>query len=319
MIYLEMSRDKAHGGGAWGFSNCIWAPIEKSGGGSWPFWSKVLHLKAADTILHLRGTPPAAAFVGYSTVSNAGYETRSRPPEPGPWAYSQAFYRADLETFTPFHTPVNLLETFAARREVLENYFDNNRQSGASRKNIFFVRQSGRLQCLNGAYLSDVDDELFVALFGREASSDPSEHQPLRISVVTSQQLSIVRSRIGQSVFANELKKLYGYRCCFPSCDIADSQFLVASHIARWTDNDALRGHLGNGLCLCLMHDKAFEVGLFTLNDQFQVVVSASASLRDSTFMSALRSAHGEQIRLTAVVPLKEALSEHWQRVKLKP
>ncbi len=78
-----MSRDEAHGGGAWAFANCLWAPTEKSGGGAWPFWSKILDVKAGDTILHLRGIPPAASFVGYSNASADGYETQSRPPEPG--------------------------------------------------------------------------------------------------------------------------------------------------------------------------------------------------------------------------------------------
>jgi HNH endonuclease len=198
-MYLEMSRDDLHGGGSWRFPLCIWAPTERQGGGNWPFWSKVREIKAGDTILHLRGISPKAAFVGYSTASSDGFEARQ-----------------------------------------------------------------------------------------------------------------------GQAAFARELKKLYGSACCFPSCSVADSRFLVASHIARWSDNEKLRGHLGNGLCLCLMHDRAFEIGLFTLDDDSKVFVNLPA-IAETPFGIELRSAHGIPIRRSTVALLEEALAEHRARVKLLP
>jgi putative restriction endonuclease len=318
MIYLEMSRDETHGGGLWAFSNCIWAPTKKTSGGAWPFWSKILAVQAGDTILHLRGIPPSASFVGYSTAGTAGYETLDRPPEPGAWNYSNAFYRADLDDFTPFLASVNLTDVFSNRRQELDDYFDSNRKRGSAKQHIFYVRQSGRLQCLNGAYLSTIDDELFRALFGA-ISTTASPETGLSTSVLTSQQLAIVRSRIGQSNFARELKRLYGHRCCFPSCSVSDRRFLVASHIARWSDNESLRGHFGNGLCFCLMHDKAFEIGLFTLNEKFEIHISSAMSVENSAFIAELKAAEGKQIRLSDVTPLAEALAEHRRRVELLP
>ena len=74
MIYLEMSRDEQYGGGTWGFTNCIWAPTEKKGvGGSWPFSEKVLQVREGDIIIHLRGKPPNAYFVGYAIASSDGF------------------------------------------------------------------------------------------------------------------------------------------------------------------------------------------------------------------------------------------------------
>src|ERR1700676_504476 len=102
MIFLEMSRDEAHGGGSWAFPLCIWVPPKKNGDGTWPFWSKIRDVKADDTILHLRGVPPLAAFVGYSTASTDGFETAVRPPEPGGWDYSPTFLRANLRDFNRF-------------------------------------------------------------------------------------------------------------------------------------------------------------------------------------------------------------------------
>jgi len=117
MIYLEMSRDEAHGGGTWEFPNCVWAPTQKRGGGSWPFWTKVLQIREGDTVIHLRGKSPRAYFVGYSIASGDGFETTRRPLDPKEWDYAESFYRADLSRFTPFHQRVNLLDPFASRRQ----------------------------------------------------------------------------------------------------------------------------------------------------------------------------------------------------------
>ena len=40
----------------------------------------------------------------------------------------------------------------------------------------------------------------------------------------------------------------------------------MGAHIARWADAPELRGKLENGLCLCLMNYKAFEVGMFVVS-----------------------------------------------------
>jgi hypothetical protein len=302
-----------------GLSILHWAPTEKHGGGSWPFWSKIRDVQAGDTILHLRGVPPDAVFAGYSTASSDGFETSERPPEPGAWSYSGKFFRANLQDLTPFERHVNLTELFELRQLDLNEYFDRNKGRGRSKLNIFYVRQSGRLQCLNGAYLSDVDDELFSTLFNITSPGAVTRKPIPPVSVITGQQLAHVQARQGQAAFSKELKKLYGNACCFPACTVVDSRFLVASHIARWSDNANLRGHLGNGLCFCLMHDKAFEIGLFTVGKDFRVFVKPEAAAMDSLFSAGLSSAHGKSIRTSAIVPLEEALTEHWVRVKLHP
>ena len=69
-LWLEMSRDAAHGGGAgWGFTESLWAPLKKQGsGGRWPFWDSLARVREGDLVMHLRGVGPAAAFTGSSTA-----------------------------------------------------------------------------------------------------------------------------------------------------------------------------------------------------------------------------------------------------------
>jgi hypothetical protein len=311
MIYLEMSRDNDHGGVGWGFAECLWAPSRKENGGQWPFWGKVADVKAGDVVIHLKGKPPSAAFVGISTVAADGYETQFRPPLPKNWNFAHSFYRADLQSFTPFDEPIALYDVFRERRSELEALFDDNKLR-VPRQNLFFVRQAGRLQCLNGAYLSDVDDRLMVALFGAEPQPDQVPALPTK-AIRTSTVWAQVQRRVGQQQFARAIKMSYGGRCCFPDCDVDDPRFLVASHIARWADNEKLRGDLGNGLCLCLMHDRAFELGLFTVDSSFQVVVNDGAAPR-STVVESLMLFDKKPLREGASVPLQRALQEHWSR-----
>ncbi len=225
-----MSQDEVHGGEGWSYKNCVWAPtVKRKGRGSWPFWSKILTVKEGDVIVHLRGKREQAFFEGYSFALGDGYETRERPPRPGRWSYSKRFYRADLIGFTPFDQPIRLWDVFAKRRRRLERYFDKNKTG--DHRNIFLVWQAGRLQCLNGAYFSEIDEDLWSALFGIDSLSAGSS-PPSFVSVKTGQQLSLVSARLGQAAFSREIRALYRGVCCFPMCRVADRRFLVASHIA---------------------------------------------------------------------------------------
>jgi putative restriction endonuclease len=317
-MFLEMSRDEVHGGGTWAFTNCLWSPTLKRPNKSgrqdrWAYWEKLLSVRAGDTVFHLQGKPPKAYFVGYSTASSDGFETTRRPPDPGEWAYAESFYRVDLTNYTPLHTPIHLDKVFAGKRQQLEVYFDANK-SAIVKRNLFYVRQGGKLQCQNGAYLSDLDDELFEILF--DTSGNVATEQ--RVTVQTAEQLRLAKARAGQSAFSNRIKDLYESRCCFPGCEVTDRRFLVGSHIARWSDNEALRGHLGNGLCFCTLHDRAFELGLFTLDEHYRVFVNPKERI-ESSFAASLLASHGRQIRLSEIKPLDDALLEHWYRVGISP
>lgn len=181
------------------------------------------------------------------------------------------------------------------------------------------MKQAGRLQCLNGAYLSDVDEELLTVLFGNSTGLRASDSDDVIVSVETGSQISTIRTRLGQSLFSAAIKELYGNRCCFPGCDIADPRFLVGAHIARWSDNEALRGTLGNGLCLCLIHDKAFEVDLYTLDEHLAVFLNPREYRPDSVIVQNLDRHRGERIQTSRVLPLADALVEHWIRVDIDP
>ena len=296
----------------------MWAPTRKRNGSRSAFWGKILQIREGDIIVHLRGVRPKAEFIGYSIASGTGFETKERPPDPGDWDYAERYYRANLTDTMLFHQAVNLDDVFVERKTELEGYYRRNNALGVEKANIFYtIKSSGRLECVNGAHLSDIDDELLAILFPHEVTISTAGGRNRIVAVDTGMQIANVHARRGQERFAREIKRLYCNRCCFPGCSITDHRFLVASHIARWSDNEGLRGILGNGLCFCVLHDKAFELGLFTLDDQFQVFVNPIEQSAESGFLQKLFSHHGNKIKLAETLPLKSALSEHRRRVNI--
>lgn len=324
MLWLEMSRDFTHGGGSWGFTRSVWSPTRKQNsdgtlGTRWAHWENLLKVCAGDFVLHLRDDETRhGAFVGYSVAETDGYETAERPPEPGVWGYSPTFYRVPLTAFTPFPSPIELNAVFAAQDAAFRAYFEqNDRKQASERRSLFFVIQAGRLQRLNGGYLSEVDEALAELLLG---PSVPKAGVPAPlpfIGINTGERIQELRTRMGQREFADRVRANYGHRCCFPDCGVADGNFLIGSHIARWADVPALRGRLDNGLCFCLMHDKAFELGLFTVDGELRILVNRDAiRARTSRWgQTELIRCNGQPIRQGAIMPSREALQHHWNRV----
>jgi len=314
MAFIEMARDEVHGGGEWSFTKCLFSPTRTVDNKRWPFWNKILDVRKGDLILHLRGNTHHAFFVGYSIASADGYETDLRPPDPGDWSFSQRFYRADLESFIPFQMPLKLDDVFVNCRRQLEDYLERNGDKGSKRKNLFYVHQSGRLQCFNGGYLSDLDSGLAKILLNEDIADRPD--QSVIQNVTTSTRFIEVEARIGQKEFSDNVKKNYNDRCCFPDCSISDERFLIGSHIARWGDNEELRGNVSNGLCLCVFHDKAFEVGLFAIDATHRVFLNKKHA--DWSAYRAIAVFDGRPIKTGHVVPSQRALAEHWNRIKIR-
>ena len=79
-----------------------------------------------------------------------------------------------------------------------------------------------------------------------------------------------MKTRRGQQRLREATLQNYNGRCAV--CDLLDGQFLIASHIDRWSDNDEARGELGNVLLLCRIHDALFEHCYFSLDDQLRIL-----------------------------------------------
>ena len=80
-----------------------------------------------------------------------------------------------------------------------------------------------------------------------------------------------VKVRLGQGFFRRVILTSYGSKCCV--CGMPISELLIASHIIPWRDDENLRVNPHNGLCLCVLHDKGFDRGYFTVGESYEVVI----------------------------------------------
>jgi putative restriction endonuclease len=81
-----------------------------------------------------------------------------------------------------------------------------------------------------------------------------------------------VKVRRGQHFFRQSILSAYDVRCCITGINVPE--LLVASHIKPWRDFPRERLEPRNGLCLSSIHDRAFDVGLITLDKDFKVKLS---------------------------------------------
>lgn len=93
----------------------------------------------------------------------------------------------------------------------------------------------------------------------------------------------IARQRVGQDFFRKSVLSGYGGRCCISG--VSDPRLLVASHIVPWATDTANRLNPGNGLCLSALHDKAFDSLLFSVSDDYRIVLSPTLRATKDTFL----------------------------------
>ncbi len=94
------------------------------------------------------------------------------------------------------------------------------------------------------------------------------------------EKIRLVKTRVNQSIFRNIILATYDSRCCITG--ITNPELLIASHILPWSTDEKNRMNPMNGLALNALHDKAFEVGLITIDaDTYKIRVSSSLNKKD--------------------------------------
>ena len=93
----------------------------------------------------------------------------------------------------------------------------------------------------------------------------------------------LTTQRIKQHFFRRAVLSSYRGRCCMSG--LSDTRLLIASHIVPWSRDKANRLNPSNGLCLSAIHDRAFDKGLITLSDDFQIMVSEALKRGDDRFV----------------------------------
>ena len=81
-----------------------------------------------------------------------------------------------------------------------------------------------------------------------------------------------VKTRVNQQFFRKMVLSTYNYRCCITGLPI--EELLIASHIIPWSKDKKNRLNPSNGLCMNALHDRAFDKGLISFSDQYEMLIS---------------------------------------------
>lgn len=84
--------------------------------------------------------------------------------------------------------------------------------------------------------------------------------------------LAIVKQRVNQNAFRTMVLNNYENRCAITGISIPD--FLVASHIIPWAENESERLNPENGICLSSLYDKAFDRGFISFDEHNRVMLA---------------------------------------------
>lgn len=86
------------------------------------------------------------------------------------------------------------------------------------------------------------------------------------------EQYTIVKTRVNQGKFRDILLDKYG-KCCL--CSLENKNLLIASHIKPWAaSNNMEKLSEYNGLLMCPNHDRLFDVGYITFDDEGKIIIS---------------------------------------------
>lgn len=103
-------------------------------------------------------------------------------------------------------------------------------------------------------------------------------------TVEGSEKAALVKVRVNQGLFRDKLLRKYS-KCCL--CGVCDADFLVASHIKPWAEsapNEKL--DVENGFLLCPNHDKLFDGGWISFNDDGTILISDTLKQTEKVFMN---------------------------------
>lgn len=104
-------------------------------------------------------------------------------------------------------------------------------------------------------------------------------------------------ARVGQEFFRRTVLSTYDSSCCISG--LALPKLLVASHIVPWSIDPLNRLNPQNGLCLSTLHDRAFDLGIITIDEKMIVRISKKYSDETNHFFDqAIASFDGKEIIL---------------------
>ncbi len=125
-----------------------------------------------------------------------------------------------------------------------------------------------------------------------------------------------VRVRRVQALFRATVMASYDFTCAISGISVP--ALIHASHIVPWAHEERRRLDPRNGIALSVLHDRAFDRGFITLDEDLRVVISGKLRVGKPTEIHrvALLAIEGKKLRLpTRYAPDPAALSYHREHI----
>lgn len=143
------------------------------------------------------------------------------------------------------------------------------------------------------------------------------EETEIELPTGETEKTRLVRTRLVQGFFRDAVLSSYEFKCAI--CNLDLPELLSASHIIPWSKNVARRADPRNGLSLCAIHDRAFDRGLLSINNSFEVLLAErikSNVSKNSLHSVAFLEMEGKSITLPKrFTPDQEALTYHRENI----
>jgi len=170
------------------------------------------------------------------------------------------------------------------------------------------------------ARLADESERLLAehsatAVLDSDRATADLQHNPDPIIMPAgpSERPGIIDVRVVQSFFRRAVLASYRRACCVCGLDLP--KLLVASHIKPWKNaNEGERADPQNGLCLCAIHDRAFDAGFLSFSKELRVMIRTSILASKQAFIkTSLADFHGREMHLPIRFPPREEFLK-WHR-----
>lgn len=208
--------------------------------------------------------------------------------------YGTAWARDELVLALSLYCQIPFAQTKASNAEVisLANLLGRTPSSVARKLGNFgaFDPLLARKGIVGLAHAGKADRQVWGEFYGRwdalvgecqrlsasdgRTGSAAAPPPPAALSFPTgpTEQARLVLTRLSQSFFRRAVLASYRNSCCVCGLDLPP--LLVASHIKPWAVSEGTRTDPENGLCLCALHDRAYDRGLLSVTAAYEVVVS---------------------------------------------
>jgi len=150
--------------------------------------------------------------------------------------------------------------------EIIHHFDINGEHKGILRDNPNFIPESKKFKEAIGKVNEFVAIEKVAnAAINSRSVFDFDSSSKTELSVITKQ-------RIGQSMLRKVVLDNYQNMCAL--CAIHQKDLLICSHIVPWKTDKKNRLNPSNAIILCCTHDKLFDKGYYSLDDEYNIILS---------------------------------------------